>query len=53
MKQIIIDLLIEARNKIEYQKVSKLALSQRISNAVAIEKINLAIKLLRGFNNIN
>jgi len=53
MKQMIIELLFEAKNKIEYQKVSKLTLSQRISNAVAVEKINFAIRLLRGFNNIN
>jgi len=52
MKNVIIDILVEARNKIENQKLSNLSLSQRISNAMVIEKLNLCIKLLRNFTNI-
>lgn len=50
MKQLIIDTLIETRNKLDYMKVSNMNISDRIKHTLAIEKINFCIKVLTRFN---
>lgn len=53
MRKLLIDTLSEAKRKLEYEKVSNLTLTQRISRAVAIEKINLCIQIINRFDNIS